>query len=31
MQLKKDGHSDFKIGLILNLSEYQVKKLRRGL
>lgn len=26
--LKKEGHSDFKIAQILNTSEYQVKKLK---
>jgi len=30
-QLKEDGFSDFKIALILNTSEYQIKKLRKGL
>lgn len=29
-ELKKKGHSDFKIGQILNISEYQVKKLKTG-
>jgi hypothetical protein len=28
-QLKVDGMSDFKISLVLNISEYQVKKLRK--
>jgi len=28
-ELQKEGLSDFKIGLILNISEYKVKKLRR--
>ena len=28
-QLKEDGLSDFKIALILNTSEYQIKKLRK--
>ena len=29
--LKKDGFDDFKIGLILGMSEYKVKKLRKGI
>lgn len=28
--LKRDGHDDFKISLILNTTEYEVKKLRRS-
>jgi DNA-binding CsgD family transcriptional regulator len=28
-QLKVDGMSDFKISLVLKISEYQVKKLRK--
>jgi hypothetical protein len=30
-QLKEDGLSDFKIALVLNTSEYQIKKLRKEL
>lgn len=30
-QLKNDGLSDFKLSLILNVSEYQIKKLKKGL
>ncbi len=29
-QLKEEGKTDFEISLVLNLSEYEVKKLRRG-
>ena len=29
--LKKQGYNDFKIALILNTTEYQIKKLRRNL
>lgn len=30
-QLKKEGINDFQISLILNISEYQIKKLRKEL
>jgi DNA-binding CsgD family transcriptional regulator len=30
-QLRKEGLNDFQISLVLNTSEYQVKKLRREL
>lgn len=30
-QLKEEGTTDYKISLILNISEYQVKKLRKNL
>ncbi len=30
-QLKEQGFSDFKIALVLNISEYEVKKLRKGI
>lgn len=30
-QLKDEGFTDFKIALVLNTTEYQVKKLRKGL
>lgn len=30
-QLKKEGLTDFKIALVLNTTEYQIKKMRKGL
>ena len=30
-QLKEEGFTDFKISLIMNTTEYQVKKIRKGL
>jgi len=30
-QLKKEGMTDFKIALVMNTTEYQIKKLRKGL
>jgi hypothetical protein len=30
-QLKEEGFTDFKIALIINTTEYQVKKIRKGL
>ena len=31
LELKAQGFTDFKIGQVLNISEYQVKKLRKEL
>ena len=31
LQLKEEGYSDFKIGQVLSISEYQVKKLRKDI